>query len=184
MKNETGKKENNAVKGIFELFGTLSTALIIVVLVFTFCIRQVTVNGESMEPTFFNGERLLITNTYNTVPDNGDVVIISHGEHYSGRLIKRVIAAEGQTLSIDFDKNEVTVDGVLLDEPYIKGRTIQIDPSMEIPTVVPEGYVFVMGDNRENSSDSRSSRVGLIPVENIIGKVQMRIFPFDRFEIF
>lgn len=183
MKNNSERK-NNVTKNIFDLFGTLFSALVFVVLVLTFVFRQVTVEGPSMEPTFFDGERLIITNTYGTMPDNNDVIIISHAEGYNDQFIKRVIATEGQTLSINFETNEVVVDGVLLDEAYIQGATIEKDPTMEIPSVIPEGYVFVMGDNREVSLDSRSSRIGFIPVENIIGKVQMRIFPFDKIEFF
>lgn len=184
MNNGTEKKKRNIAKSIFELLNTLISALVAVVLVLTFCFRQVTVNGESMEPTFFNGERLIITNTYNSMPNNNDVIIVSHGQDYDDQIIKRVIATEGQTLSINYNTGDVIVDGVLLDEPYIKGSTIMTDATMKIPSVIPEGYVFVMGDNRENSLDSRSNRIGLIPVENIIGKVQVRIFPFDRFTIF
>ena len=184
MKNNSEKKKGTVSKSVFELFGTLISALVIVVLVLTFVFRQVTVDGPSMEPTFFDGERLIITNTYGTMPENNDIIIVSHSDNYDNQFIKRVIATEGQTLSINFETNEVVVDGVLLNEPYIQGVTIQTDPAMEIPSVIPEGYVFVMGDNREVSLDSRSTRIGLIPVENIIGKVQMRIFPFDKFKFF
>lgn len=184
MKDESEKRNSGIVKGIFDLCGTLFAALVLVVIVFTFAFRQVVVDGPSMEPTFFDGERLIITNTYNAMPENNDVIIISHTDNYDHQFIKRVIATEGQTLSINFETNEVVVDGVLLDEPYIQGVTVETDPTMTIPAVIPEGYVFVMGDNRGVSMDSRSSRIGLIPVENIIGKVQMRVFPFDKIEFF
>ena len=184
MKNETKQKTQGFSAGIFEIFGTLLFALTVVILVMTFVFRQVVVDGKSMEPTFYDGERLILSTSYDTMPSNGDVVVISHPKGYDGRIIKRVIATEGQSISIDFDKNEVAVDSVLLDEPYIAGRTIQTDRNMEIPSVIPEGYVFVMGDNREASLDSRSTQIGLIPVTSIIGKVQMRIIPFNRFTIF
>lgn len=184
MKRETKQKKQGFSISIFELFGTLVSALIVVILIMTFVFRQVVVDGESMEPTFYDGERLILSTSYGTMPSNGDVVVISHPKGNDGRIIKRVIATEGQSISIDFDKNEVAVDSVLLDESYIAGRTIQTDRNMEIPSVIPEGYVFVMGDNREASLDSRSTQIGLIPVTSIIGKVQMRIMPFNRFTIF
>lgn len=184
MQSETKQKKQAFSAGVFEIFGTLLPALIVAILVMTFLFRQVVVDGESMEPTFYDGERLILSVSYDTMPSNGDVIVISHPKGYDGRIIKRVIATEGQTLSIDFEKNEVVVDGVLLNESYIAGRTIQTDRNMEIPSVIPEGYVFVMGDNREASLDSRSTMIGLIPVTSIMGKVQMRIMPFDRFTIF
>ena len=92
-----------------------------------------------------------------------------------------MIATEGQRLQINYENDEVIVDGVVLKEDYIKGRTIKLQNPTAIPDVIPKGYVFVMGDNREDSLDSRSTRIGLIPVENIIGKAFWRVQPFDTF---
>lgn len=165
---------------VFEAVNSLMVALICVVLLLTFVIRQVTVSGESMTDTLKDGDRLFITNFAYT-PQYGDIVIISHGEHYAEPIIKRVIATEGQSLKINYDTGEVSVDGVVLDEPYIKGRTFEIDDPLNIPDKIPEGYIFVMGDNREGSLDSRSKTIGLIPVDNILGKAQIRIFPPESF---
>lgn len=181
MQNREKKELHRFSKNIFELFASLLTALIVIILVCTFVFRQVVVNGPSMEPTLYNGERLIMSVSYDTVPSNNDIVVISHANDYDTQIIKRVIATEGQTLSINFDTNEVIVDGVIIDEPYINGETLETDPEMEIPSVIPKGYVFVMGDNRMVSLDSRSTKIGLIPVSSIIGKVQMRLFPFDKF---
>ena len=106
-------------------------------------------------------------------------MVISRAQHFEEPIIKRVIATEGQTLKIDFNTGDVYVDGVLLDEPYIKTPTTDNEGG-EIPEVIPEGYVFVMGDNRGNSLDSRSEQIGLIDKRNIIGKAQYIVFPFDR----
>lgn len=163
---------------IFEWTNALITALIVVLLLLTFVFRQVTVNGRSMTDTLQDGDRLIVSNFMYT-PKNNDIIVISHGNNYSEPIIKRVIATEGQSLSINYETGEVVVDGVLLDEPYIKGTTKQLRNPLDIPTVIPEGYVFVMGDNREGSLDSRSTEIGLIPVENIIGKAEVRIYPFD-----
>ena len=168
---------------LFEWAGAVFTALIIVLLVLTFFVRQVTVSGGSMNDTLQDKDRLFVTNFLYT-PQNGDIVIISHGSVYSDPIIKRVIAVGGQRLDINYDTNEVIVDGVVQYEPYIKGNTRQLSNSVSLEEynhIIPEGYVFVMGDNREGSLDSRSKDIGLIPVNNIIGKAQIRFVPFDRF---
>ena len=155
-----------------------------VVLLLTFVFRLVTIDGSSMENTLYgnenNADKAILT-TFNYKPHNGDIVAISHGGNLNETIIKRVIATEGQTLKIDYEKAQVIVDGVILDEPYIKDPTTQ-PANWDVPEVIPEGYVFVMGDNREVSLDSRNSRVGLIPVDDIIGKAQIVIAPFNRIQ--
>ena len=169
------------INTVFEWGNTLIAALIVLVLLMTFAFRQVTVDGVSMMDTLQDNDRLIITDIFYT-PSAGDIVVISHAENYDKPLIKRIIATAGQTLSIDFETGEVVVDGVLLDETYAKGITQAVSRNpMEIPSVIPEGYVFVMGDNREHSLDSRSSDIGLIAVDDIIGKAVLRIYPFSSF---
>ena len=165
---------------IFDWSNAFMIALIIIVMLLTFVFRQVTVNGDSMNDTLQSGDKLILY-SFMYKPQNGDIVVISHGKDYSDPIIKRVIAVEGQSLKINYDTGEVTLDGVVLKEDYIKGLTRRVHPSLEIPDVIPEGYVFVMGDNRENSLDSRSTQIGLIPVENIIGKAELRILPASSF---
>ncbi len=108
-------------------------------------------------------------------------MVISRAQHFEEPIIKRVIATEGQTLKIDFNTGDVYVDGVLLNEPYIKTPTTNNEGG-EVPEVIPEGYVFVMGDNRGNSLDSRSEQIGLIDKRNIIGKAQCIVFPLTESE--
>ena len=165
---------------VFEWASAFMVALIFVVLLLTFVFRQVTVSGTSMTDTLQNGDRLIISSFMYT-PKYGDIIVASHGQDYSEPIIKRVIATEGQSISINYDTSEVSVDGVILEEDYIKGKTIKLRNPLDIPDVIPEGYVFVMGDNREGSLDSRSTEIGLIPVTNIIGKAEIRIYPFDSF---
>ncbi len=165
---------------IYEMAGTIIVAIAVLFIVMTFFVRQVTVDGPSMNNTLQDADRLLVS-CFNYTPQNGDIVIVTHGEELDKKIVKRVIATEGQRLKIDYSTGEVTVDGVLLKEDYIIGTTVKELNSTEIPEVIPKGYVFVMGDNRENSLDSRSKRVGLVPVENIIGKAFFRISPFDTF---
>ncbi len=165
---------------LFDWANALIVALVAVVLLLTFVFRQVTVSGSSMTDTLQSEDRLIITN-FMYKPKYGDIVVISHGNNYDSRIIKRVIATEGQALSINYDTGDVIVDGVILNEPYIKGKTISAKHPTDIPERIPTGYVFVMGDNREGSLDSRSVEIGIIPVENIIGKAEWRIFPLESF---
>ncbi len=170
----------NITAFIFEWANAFMVALIVVVLLLTFAFRQVTVSGSSMTDTLASGDRLIISSFMYT-PQYGDIVVVSHGEKYDEPIIKRVIATEGQALSINYDTGDVSVDGVILNEPYIKGTTIRLRHPLDIPDKIPEGYVFVMGDNREGSLDSRSTEIGLIPVSNIIGKAEIRIYPLAEF---
>ncbi len=175
---EVGSEETNLSLFVYEWANAIIVALVVVFILLTFVFRQVTVKGTSMTDTLYGDDRLIISNFMYT-PQYGDIVVISHGQNYSEPIIKRVIATEGQALSINYTTGQVSVDGVILDEPYIKGKTIKLKHSLDIPDRIPEGYVFVMGDNREGSLDSRSTDIGLIPVENIIGKAEWRIYPFD-----
>lgn len=166
---------NNAVSlNLYDWVNSIIVAVVAVVILLTFCFRLIDVDGRSMEPTLINTDKVIVTNLFYT-PNNGDVVVISHGEKYDKPLIKRVIATEGQTLDIDFENCKIYVDGALIDEPYIQGETIE--GNADIPDVVPEGKVFVLGDNRPVSLDSRSREVGLIDEESIIGKAQFVIIP-------
>ena len=170
---------NNSVvtTTIFDWLSSLFTALVCVLLVLCFAFRVIDVDGTSMEPTLIDTDKVVITDLFYT-PHNGDVIVISHGEDYEKPLVKRVIAIPGQELRIDFDKSEVYVDGKLLDEPYIQGVTIRGDKNPEdINGVIPEGKIFVMGDNRTVSLDSRYRSVDLIDVSAVIGKAQLVVIP-------
>lgn len=162
---------------LFDWVGSLITALVVVLLVMTFCFRIIDVDGKSMEPTLIDTDKVVITNLFYT-PHQGDIVIISHAEEYAKPLVKRVIATAGQELKIDYENNAVYVDGEKLDEPYIQGSTVRGDiPEEELNGVVPEGKVFVMGDNRSISLDSRYKQIGYIDESSIIGKAQLDVIP-------
>lgn len=165
---------------IYEFAGTVFLAFVILLIVLSLFFRQVTVDGGSMNDTLCDGDRLIVS-AFGYTPKCGDIVVVTHGESLDEPIIKRVIATEGQTLSIDFETGEVAVDGVLMKEYYIKGKTGAVRNMIEIPETIKEGYVFVMGDNREHSKDSRNAEVGLIPVQNIVGKAVFRIYPFESF---
>lgn len=176
--SNAGKKPSGFTKFCFEWAEAIVTAIVIVIVLFTFVFRIVNVRGESMMDTIHDRDKVVLTNLFYT-PEPGDIVVITRSAQMDEPIIKRVIAVGGQTLQIDFDTGEVYVDGVLLDEPYIRTPTTT-QGDMEIPEVIPEGYVFVMGDNRSDSIDSRFERIGLIDERNILGKAQFIIFPFDR----
>lgn len=185
MKNKKTKVEMpestetlNPRTDIYECLQCLVYALVICVIVFVFFFRIVDVDGDSMNPTLYNADKLVVSDVFYK-PKQGDIVIFRKDEYKSEALVKRVIATEGQTIDIDFDRGRVYVDGQLLDEPYIAELTKnQLD--FNGPQTVPEGCVFVMGDNRNASSDSRRAAIGMVDERLIVGKVLFRLFPLDR----
>lgn len=178
-KKKNSKGPSGFILGLYDWVSAFLYAIVFVILIITFCVRMVDVDGSSMMNTLQDSDKVFITGL-NYEPQVGDIVVISHGETLDKTLVKRVIAVGGQTVDIDFETGEVMVDGVVIDEPYILGSTKNKD-AVEFPLTVDEGKVFVLGDNRPISKDSRYPDVGLIDVENIIGKVQFRIYPFSSF---
>lgn len=188
MYEEDNMKDNEAVEQkssfsatCFDWLESIVQAVVFVVLLMTFFIRLVNVEGTSMLNTLHDADKVLVVKC-NYAPRNGDVVVITPVNQVDVPIIKRVIATEGQTFSIDFSDGSVMVDGKKLDEPYIKER-MWLQGDGEIPRVIPKGHCFVMGDNRNGSLDSRFKEVGLIPNEKIIGKASWIVYPFDRFGV-
>lgn len=189
--NEVGvKPDNNAFGFVLEGLDVIISAMIAVILLFVFIFKIPTIDGNSMNNTLFDGERIVISNV-GYEPKYGDIVVISRNynnssdniDHSAMPIIKRVIATEGQTVDIDFEKGVVTVDGVELDEPYTRTPT-NLSYDIKFPVTVKENCVFVMGDNRNDSLDSRSSSIGdggMVDKRYILGKALFRIFPFNRF---
>lgn len=164
---------------VYYLAHSVIIAVVVIIILLTFFFRIVNVDGRSMMNTLLDGDKVIVTN-FMYEPKNNDIVVISHAEEYDKPIIKRVIATEGQTLKIDFQNERVYVDGTLLDEPYVSSELKE--GNTEIPEVIPEGKVFVMGDNRLDSLDSRYSEIGLIDTDNIIGKAQFVALPITRIQ--
>jgi len=158
---------------VFDCFSSLLCAVIALSIIYTFFFRLIDVDGASMNNTLQDGEKLLITNFFFT-PDYGDIVIISREFQGDTPLVKRVIATEGDKLDINFFTGEVRVNETLLEEPYIAEITHN-SGDLTYPLVIPPGHVFVMGDNRNFSLDSRFSVVGFIDESRLLGKAIYKI---------
>ncbi len=173
-------KETASIKcEVYDWLQCIVTALLVCVLVFVFLARMIGVVGSSMVDTLHEGDRIIISNLFYT-PKQGDIVVLLKESLREDAIVKRVIAVEGQTVDIDFENGIVYVDGVALDEPYIYEPTFTAE-DFDGEVTVPEGCVFCMGDNRNGSTDSRDSRVGMIDTREILGRVILRVFPFDVF---
>lgn len=173
------QKQRESNTHILEWFDALIFALTLVLLILLFIVRTVNVDGISMVPTLQDGDQLLARSVAYKA-QRGDIVVIDGYTSYGDPLVKRVIGLGGDTIDIDFDAGEVYVNEEMLDEPYIAEPTHrQFD--VKFPVTVPEGYVFLMGDNRHWSKDSRDSEIGFIDERDILGKAVFRIMPFDSF---
>lgn len=153
------------------------------ILVFTFVGRIIGVVGSSMVPTLHNGD-MLILQSIGYEPRQGDVVVLTKEfGSVEGPIVKRVIATEGQTVHIDYATNSVYVDGERLDEPYINEPMRSLGVNTITDITVPEGCIFVLGDNRNNSSDSRLPELGAVDERYVLGRVLFVIFPFQNFGV-
>lgn len=172
--------EQKKRQDVYDWIQCLISALIVCVVIFIFFARVIDVKGTSMNPTLNNQDKMLVSDVFYT-PKVGDIVVFRKEEYDPDKaLVKRVIATEGQEINIDFDKGIVYVDGAAIEEDYIKElTTTKLD--FIGPQTVPEGCVFVMGDNRNMSTDSRKSEIGMVDNRLIIGKVYCVIFPLTSF---
>lgn len=158
----------------------LVLALVCIILIFTFIGRMIGVEGSSMVPTLHNNDMLLLQ-SIGYHPKQGDIVVLTKKSFLSQPIVKRVIAVGGQKVEIDYTTGTVRVDGKVLSEDYINGK-MMVPSYQSINSVsVPKGYVFVMGDNRNYSSDSRDPQLGVVDERYILGRALIVVFPINRF---
>ena len=190
--NSEIERKDKVKADIYDWIEVFVSALAIVVIMLSFVLRIATVKGHSMERTLSDSQVVVMSNMFYT-PAQGDIIVIQqNGGFFETPIVKRVIATGGQTLSIDFEKWEVKVDGNVIDESsyvYFRNTSMDVEEYYSVydayldtngVMTVPEGYLFVMGDNRNESSDSRSIYVGFVRESEVLGKVIFRMFPINK----
>lgn len=190
--NSEIERKDKVKADIYDWIEVFVSALAIVVIMLSFVLRIATVKGHSMERTLSDSQVVVMSNMFYT-PAQGDIIVIQqNGGYFETPIVKRVIATGGQTLSIDFEKWEVKVDGNVVDESsyvYFRNTSMDVEEYYSVydayldtngVMTVPEGYLFVMGDNRNESSDSRSIYVGFVRESEVLGKVIFRMFPINK----
>lgn len=176
----------------YTMLHDLVMILAVLTLVFVFFFRLVGVDGESMIPTLYDKDYLILESNFLYRADDierGDVVVLKvETDAIDKPIVKRVIATEGQTVDIDFETGEVTVDGKILIEPYIYELTYEsyaeYGLSLDYPVTVPKGHIFVMGDDRNHSADSRYAPIGCVSTDSVLGKVLFLVFPGRETDVY
>lgn len=175
----------NWFSGIFDYLEILIVSLCAVFLIFTFVVRMCSVSGPSMESTLHHNDKLLVSDCFYT-PTRGDIVVFHqtitdesspYYKQFNETIIKRVIGVGGDRIRINFDTAEIFVNGEKLDEPYLPGNFSYRSFHGVSEYVVPKGQLFVLGDNRNNSTDSRSGIIGFVDERRVIGRVIFRVYP-------
>lgn len=196
--NEKQPQKRDVATSFFEILEMFAWSMVAVLLLFTFCIRLCRVDGSSMENTLYNGQMLLVSNVGYT-PKQDDIIVFhltkpheSPAKSMEKTMVKRIIATGGQKLVIDFESGIITVDGEVYEDSHRVLKTLSdreigkytlfanhhLEGSSFVATV-PEGHLFVMGDNRNNSKDSRDYFVGFVDERCVLGRAICRIAPFD-----
>ena len=175
---QQNKEKETFTQTVFGYLHDILSLLVVIILVLVFCLRVVIVSGSSMKNTLVDGDYVLLLSNYlYHNPHQGDIVVASKDSFRGGEpIIKRVIAVEGQQVDIDFTAGIVYVDGIALDEPYI-GSPTNTPEGVDFPLVVEPGCIFVLGDNRMGSQDSRSPSIGLIDRREILGRAIFLLIP-------
>ncbi|MEG1896248.1 MAG: signal peptidase I [Oscillospiraceae bacterium] len=166
------------MKSFYEVVESITVSFIIITFLILFAFRAVAVDGSSMNPTLNDKDRIITTNFLYT-PKKGDVIIVDKNNHLNKPLVKRVIATQGDRVKIDYTTGDVYVNDVILEEKYINEK-IAPQQNTQFEVTVEAGHIFVMGDNRNHSSDSRDDRLGQVNVKNVLGKALFRVFPLSN----
>ncbi|MGN0452740.1 MAG: signal peptidase I [Ruminococcus sp.] len=175
---KVGTNRSEVTNTLYEWTHSIVVAIVIVVILLTFVFRLINIDGSSMYSTLHDRDKVIITNFFYE-PEVDDIVVIPAGKYYDEPIIKRIIALEGQEVYINYQTHEVYVDGMLRNEDFISSDTINKLGETELRLTVGENEVFVLGDNRSESYDSRY--FGCVSVDDIIGKAQFVILPFTHF---
>ena len=178
MEEKQSGWKQNVVLYLHDLIYLLCIIMILFLLVF----RVIVVSGSSMYNTLLNGDYLLLlSNVFYQEPEQGDIVVISKQSFDNGKpIVKRVIATEGQTVDIDFEAGIVYVDGAALKEDYIYTLTT-VEEGTQFPLTVEDGCIFVLGDNRGVSLDSRNPSIGQIDTREVLGRAIFLMYPGDQY---
>lgn len=186
-KNSLSSKKDVRSSELYEWFDSILKALLIILILITFVFRLCTVVGDSMLNTLHEGEKLVISNLFYT-PKENDIIVFHETKNLQEPCVKRIIATGNKWVKIDYDTatlyisdDEVFTNEDIVDESsyaYFDIGRYKLSGTLE--TFVPEGYLFVMGDNRNNSTDSRFQTIGLVDEKTVLGKVIFRISPADK----
>ena len=166
------------MRKFYDFIESIFSAVLILTITLLFFCRIIVVEGDSMLNTLHSQEKIIISDFMYSA-EKGDIVVTDVNNGYGNPLIKRVIATGGDTIKIDFENGEVYLNGNLLNEEYIY-EPMNSSPMDTLEITVPHGYVFLMGDNRNNSYDSRSEKIGVINEKDILGKAIFRISPVSK----
>lgn len=176
------RREASDGRDLYLNIRVLVAMMTVFVLMFTFVARIIVVSGPSMENTLINGDLMLVW-SLGYIPRQGDIVVLTQESYQEDSIVKRVIAVEGQQVDIDYKSGTVYVDGKALKEDYTKEVMLMPSYGEGINhVVVPEGCIFVMGDNRNHSADSRYPAIGIVDVRCVIGHGIAVMFPFHHWK--
>lgn len=179
-----GAQTLRTAASVFDIFEMFAICTAVILLLFTYVARLTVVDGESMMDTL-NSSDYLIVQELGYTPTRGDIVVLQKMDagYYQKPLIKRVIAVGGDTVDIDFDTWTVYVNGEALDEPYCNLEGPTLTSTTELPLTVEEGKIFVMGDHRNHSADSRRAEIGQVDERCVVGRAVFRLLPIDNISI-
>lgn len=179
--DEETKKASKTGAFVYEWVDSLVLALLVLTMTFSFFFRPVGVDGTSMVPTLDHGDWLVLK-AVTTQVKHGDIVVVTQPNVFEKPLVKRVIGMGGDVVDIDFEAHTVSVNGEILNEPYINEPTAE-QKDVTFPLTVPEGKLFLMGDNRNASTDSRDSQIGFVDERYVLGVASFRLFPLGEWRI-